>query len=217
MTTAAYDPGMRRFRRHRLTGSTRRLLVAAILGGLAAAVAATAASGSAAAGDVSLNLGLSLPTLNASLPPIPSLLPLPTATPPLPTSLANGSVPGLCPPLCSPTPGTGNLPNPSGNKVPANIRTTAPGGSTSGSQPGASSFSGSGQGFASTAGTVGAQQSVGLAVAPPPPVDQLTPLAGISFGKAPYLWPLFLLLDVIAAGAVVLLVRRTWSQNRGAD
>jgi hypothetical protein len=48
-------------------------------------------------------------------------------------------------------------------------------------------------------------------------VDQLTPLAGISFGQAPYLWPLFLLLDAIAAGAVVLLVRRTWSPNSGVD
>jgi hypothetical protein len=44
-----------------------------------------------------------------------------------------------------------------------------------------------------------------------PPVEQLTPLAGISFGQAPYLWPLFVLLDVVAAGAVLLAVRKTWS------
>jgi hypothetical protein len=58
---------------------------------------------------------------------------------------------------------------------------------------------------------------VGLAVSPPPPVEQLTPLAGISFGQAPYLWPLFILLDLAAVGAVVVLVRRTWSPTSGAD
>jgi len=42
-------------------------------------------------------------------------------------------------------------------------------------------------------------------------IEQLTPLAGISFGQAPYLWPLFLLLDVIAAGAVILAIRKSWS------
>jgi hypothetical protein len=48
-------------------------------------------------------------------------------------------------------------------------------------------------------------------------VEQLTPLAGISFGQAPYLWPLFLLLDVIAAGVAVVVVRRTLSATHGAD
>lgn len=45
----------------------------------------------------------------------------------------------------------------------------------------------------------------------------LTPLAGISFGHAPYLWPLFLILDLIAAAAVVPDVRRTMSATPGAD
>jgi hypothetical protein len=44
----------------------------------------------------------------------------------------------------------------------------------------------------------------------------LTPGGGISFGKAPYLWPLFVLLDVIAAAAVVIAVRKSWSKT-GVD
>jgi hypothetical protein len=43
----------------------------------------------------------------------------------------------------------------------------------------------------------------------------LTPLAGISFGRAPYLWPLLVLLDVLAAGAVILAVRKRWSKTGG--
>ncbi len=76
---------------------------------------------------------------------------------------------------------------------------------------------GGGAGQSSAGSTVSAPPALGLSVTPPPPVDQLTPLAGISFGQAPYVWPLFVLLDVIAAAAVVLLVRRTWSPNSGAD
>ena len=58
-----------------------------------------------------------------------------------------------------------------------------------------------GGGASSAASTLGSAPSAGLSVTAPPPVDQLTPLAGISFGQAPYLWPLFLLLDLIAAGS----------------
>ena len=217
MRSAAYDPGMRRPRPHRLTGSVRRLLAAAALGVLAAAVAVTATSGPASAAGINLNL-------NGPLSGVPSLLPLPSPTPPAPptapATLPNaGSVPNLCPPNCVSTPNTNNGNN---NKAPGNIRTGPAGGGTSRSSSGtASPFgsgSGSGSGSASSAtSTVTPPQSLGLSIAPPPPVDQLTPLAGISFGQAPYLWPLFLLLDAIAAGAVVLLVRRTWSPNSGVD
>lgn len=37
--------------------------------------------------------------------------------------------------------------------------------------------------------------------------------SGINFGKAPFLWPLFLGLDVLGAGAVVLALRKTWSRS----
>lgn len=59
--------------------------------------------------------------------------------------------------------------------------------------------------------------SAGLQLSPPPPVEQLSPLAGIFFGQAPYLWPLFVILDVAAAAAVAVVVRRTWSRNGRAN
>ena len=37
--------------------------------------------------------------------------------------------------------------------------------------------------------------------------------SGINFGKAPFLWPLFLGLDVLGAAAVVLALRKTWSRS----
>lgn len=49
----------------------------------------------------------------------------------------------------------------------------------------------------------------------PPPVSSInlpTATSGINFGKAPFLWPLFLGLDVLGAGAVVLALRKTWSR-----
>jgi hypothetical protein len=72
-------------------------------------------------------------------------------------------------------------------------------------------------GGSASRGTAGVPRSVGLSVSPPPPVEELTPLAGISFGKAPYLWPLLVLLDLLTAAAVVLLVRRTWSTASHTD
>jgi hypothetical protein len=55
-----------------------------------------------------------------------------------------------------------------------------------------------------------------ITLAQPVAVEPLTPLGGISFGQAPYLWPLFVLLDLIAAGAVVIAVRKSWSKT-GVD
>lgn len=47
---------------------------------------------------------------------------------------------------------------------------------------------------------------------PPPSITLPTATSGINFGKAPFLWPLFLGLDVLGAGAVVLALRKTWSK-----
>ena len=53
----------------------------------------------------------------------------------------------------------------------------------------------------------------GSLVQPPPSSINLpTATSGINFGKAPFLWPLFLGLDVLGAGAVVLALRKTWSR-----
>ncbi len=215
---------MRRPRPHRLTGSVRRLLAAALLAGLAAAFAVTSATRPVSAAGLGLNLNVGLGALNLNLPGLPSLLPTPNPPPPPSTSTpglpGGASLPVVCPPSCA----TGAGPTNGGtSKRPANARSGAPSnpsGSSSGggSSPFGSSQFGSSLGSAGTAtSTVSVQQSAGLAVSPPPPVEQLTPLAGISFGQAPYLWPLFILLDVIAAAAVVLLVRRTWSPTSGAD
>ena len=131
----------------------------------------------------------------------------------------DGPVPPLCPPACvtTPTNGTGGT-GPGTNTIPGTGRAGSSSGPTSRSSLSTGSGVGVGTGAASSAGsTLGSPQSVGLSVTAPPPVAQLTPLAGISFGQAPYLWPLILILDLIAAGAVALLVRRTWSPTSGAD
>jgi hypothetical protein len=38
----------------------------------------------------------------------------------------------------------------------------------------------------------------------------LSPVAGISFGQAPFLWPLFVGLDVAALVMLCLVIKRTW-------
>jgi hypothetical protein len=205
---------MRRPRPHRLTGSVRRLLAAAVLAGLAATIAVTLTARPVNANGLDVNLNLGPGSINLGLP-LPSLLPTPTATPvppPTPTLPGGASLPVLCPPNCT----NNSQPGPQGNNG-----NTTPGTTTSGSSPGqsggGSSAFGSSAGAGSATSTVSVPQSVGLAVSPPPPVEQLTPLAGISFGQAPYLWPLFILLDVAAAAAVVVLVRRTWSPTSAGD
>jgi hypothetical protein len=55
-------------------------------------------------------------------------------------------------------------------------------------------------------------QSGSLTVPPPPSITLPSATSGINFGKAPFLWPLFLGLDVLGAGAVVLALRKTWSR-----
>jgi hypothetical protein len=40
----------------------------------------------------------------------------------------------------------------------------------------------------------------------------LSPVAGISFGQAPFLWPLFVGLDVAALVVLGLVLKRIWSK-----
>lgn len=54
--------------------------------------------------------------------------------------------------------------------------------------------------------------SPSLVQPPPSSITLPTATSGINFGKAPFLWPLFLALDVLGAGAVVLALRKTWSK-----
>ncbi len=59
----------------------------------------------------------------------------------------------------------------------------------------------------------GVTAGTGSLVQPPPSSITLpTATSGINFGKAPFLWPLFLGLDVLGAAAVVLALRKTWSR-----
>ncbi len=203
------------------------MLAAAVLGGLAAAVAATA-SGPASAADLNVTLNLGSNNLSGlpSLPSLPPLPGLPTATPTPPSTSpglnSRGSVPPLCPPTttCPSTPNNGTTGTTTGTtKTPGNTGSASRSAPTSSSSFVTASGVGVGGGAAtSSAGTtLGSPEAAGLSMTGPPPVAELTPLAGISFGRAPYLWPLFLLLDLIAAGAVVVLVRRTWSATSGAD
>jgi hypothetical protein len=215
---------MRRRRSHRPGRVTARVIAAgslALIAGAAAIVTASAStitvgpisvSGSPTAqpdlGSTGL-IGISgLPAI--SLPPaLGGGTPTP---PPVPSSVGGVTVP--CVTSCTPSSPHGGNTNPTnggGNQTSAQGAGGTPGTSTTGSGSGGTSRTGSG-GIA----TAGSSGHNGLNGNPPPPVEQLTPLAGINFGQAPYLWPLFLLLDVIAAGAVVLVVRKTWS-TAGAD
>jgi hypothetical protein len=186
--------------------SIRRLIAAAVLATCCSAAVITVAS----AAGLSLNLGLGT---KLGLPPLgPSALPtLPGASP----------TPSLCVTNCAPAPpgshttgqspgsGTGTTTGPGAPKGP---------GSWSSSSSAVAQGRAASQSAPAALSTVGSPHSAtGLSLAGPPPVEQLTPLAGISFGEAPYLWPIFALLDVIAAAAVVLVVRKTWSRAPGAD
>jgi hypothetical protein len=217
---------MRRRRSHRPGRVTARVIAAAalaLIAGAAAIVTAsavtitvgpTAVGGSPTAQPGSGSTGLIgiswLPVISGILPPA---LGAGTPTPP-PVPGSVGGVTAPCVTSCTPSSPDGGNTHPTnggGNQTSAQGAGGTPGTSTTGSGSGGTSGTGSG----GTATTVSSGQN-GLNMSPPPPVVQLTPLAGINFGQAPYLWPLFLLLDVIAAGAVVLVVRKTWS-TPGAD
>ncbi len=148
------------------------------------------------------------PTLSVSSP----TLPIPHPSPPLP-SLPGGPTPSLCAANCSPSP-TGGGDAGAGPDGPSGASTGTGGGGASATRPGSPAASATSDAVAASA-TVG--PPLGLAFAAPVLVEQLTPLAGISFGKAPYLWPLFLLLDALAGAAVVLAVRRSRARHPGPD
>src|SRR5437588_1847487 len=52
--------------------------------------------------------------------------------------------------------------------------------------------------------------TAGIDPAAPAALALTSPGAGLSFGKAPYLWPLFIGLDVLAIAAAVFVLRKTW-------
>jgi hypothetical protein len=174
------------------------------------------------------------PTPIPTLPPFPTLPPTPTPTSPPPSpTLPLPSVPLPSVPITgTPQPTVpvllgGGVPpslNGGGPVNPGSTLTGPTGGQGTASQGNGANSSGPLPRFdafaapnSSATSTLAAPPSIGLSLSPPPPVEQLTPLAGISFGQAPYLWPLFLLLDVIAAGVAVVVVRRTLSATHGAD
>ena len=195
-----------------------------MLGALAIAVAVTAATAPAAASGLGVLVShdavrLSIPSLGL---PTLSALPIPTATGPTtqPTSLpSTGVVPGLCPPSCASTPRPATSVTGGSPAAPGSGQTRSAGSGGSRTSPAtASNVSGGDSRAPSASSALGVARSLGLSLSAPPPVDRLTPLAGISFGQAPYLWPLFLMLDVLAAVVVVFLVRRTTrSSASGAD
>jgi hypothetical protein len=211
--------GMRRYRLQRGGGVIPRAAAAALLAVLAAFSAVTVAGASSLFVDLSLPgvSGLAATIGIDGLPINPFATPTPTPASALPTpTLPAPSLAVPCPPSCAPSPTSAPATNPGsapgstggGGQTPTGQRgTTGPGGTAA--RPGGPTPAAAATGIAASV--------VGLNVSPPPPVEQLTPLAGISFGQAPYLWPLFLLLDVVAAVAVVLVVRKTWSAPAGPD
>lgn len=194
-------------------------------GGLATVASAAAGPGNPAPALGGVPVVGGLPQLpQTPLPTLPVLAPGPSGcvvlclpTPP-PTTPPTLPIPPVCVTAC--VPANGGTPNPGGG-------TPAPGTQTGGGQapassspaavvPGPASSGGGGTrpGAGLGAAHGGAAPLGGLDLAQPAPVEQLTPLAGISFGQAPYVWPLFLILDVFAAAAVAIAVRKTWSTSR---
>ena len=215
----------------RLTRSRPRLLPRTLVAGLALAAglslgAATSVDAAAVGGLRSLatptlpvptptmplptpTLPLPTPTLPLPTPTLPlptPTLPLPTPTLPAPSSPAGGSPSPGCAVGCSPAPVAGRTP--AAGALGASLPPLRPSGS-------ADSFARIAAAASTTVTSPGT--SADLATLPPPLVEPLTPLAGISFAHAPYLWPLFLLLDVLTALVVVLVVRRTRSSTPPAD
>lgn len=143
-------------------------------------------------GPLSTPAFLGLPAL-PSLPIPTSGLPIlnPTATPCLVNCAPPTDNPGLSTSTPAPSAGTPQ-PDPG-----AAISPGAAGGAAGGSS--------GGRGSSSSAG--------GLNIGPPPSVLAIGPGTAISFGKAPFLWPLFAALDILGLAAVVTVVRKTWSRS----
>ncbi|MHB8718302.1 MAG: hypothetical protein ACYDAC_05360 [Candidatus Dormibacteria bacterium] len=147
---------------------------------------------------------------------------LPTPTPSLPPATALPTqIAGICLSTapCSPSPSGGgtNTPPPTqslggggGNTPPGGggTRTAVPSSLTTGA-------------LASDGSNVINATSAGASFGSiheilPPAVTTIGQVPGISFGQAPYLWPLFVMLDLVAAAAVIVVVRRTWSSSSAA-
>jgi len=202
----------------------RRLALNAAGGALLFAVAGIGHATSASAltlpaiGGSGSGTQVNVPSL--AIPAVPGVG-VPTATPTLPSL----TLPSLCPPLC-----VGPTPPPcvvDCGPFPCLVNCTPAPCTTCGT-------TGSGQTSAGTTATgtdpaLGGAQRVSrgvplghgsgdptLTVAAVPPVLTLAPGNALSFGNAPFLWPLIAGLDVLAAGAVVMVVRKTWSK-RPAD
>lgn len=158
-----------------------------------------------------------LPSSSAlpSLAPLTVAAPLPTLTPlpsysPLPI-YSSVPIAGVCFVACTaPAPAPKTTTNPPNTESPLAIRPTV--------TSAANAAAGSGTSLDAfpeavpLSGDAGSSAGIGgLHDTPPLPVQTLSAVPGISFGQAPYLWPLFLLLDMAAAGAVVVVVRKTWS------
>jgi hypothetical protein len=152
---------------------------------------------------------------------LPTSLPLPTATPTVSLPVSTSGLPVL-----------GGSPCVQGVTCP----TQDPGGDKNGNNNGNNNQSGRQSGSGATSPTaaatltavasptasvsrIGARTNPGstaaaLNIGPPPSVLAIGPASSLSFGKAPFLWPLFAVLDAMGLGAVVWVVRRTWSRSR---
>lgn len=166
------------------------------LGGLNGLLGGLLGGSSVKSGSNSGNGGLiNLPTPPISLPPV-----LPSNTVPCVTKCSTPQ----CQTNCSP-----DGPKPPGG--PSRPSGPAPhhGGSSPSRGAGSAAGGGGGAGLPSPPSTPSA---TGITVQAPPAIVQLSPIAGISFGRAPFLWPLFVGLDILGLVAVALVLRRTWAR-----
>lgn len=185
-------------------------------------------AGSGAILSITFGFGAAVVTQAAGTPGVqvslPSL-PIPTPIPSLPVSTSGlPLLGGPTPPVCIENvtcPATGDK-NPDDNNDGNNQNTrtaTGPSNPAGASAPVAAASADPSAGAASAALTrlhAGVRRetiSTGLNLGPPPSVLALGPASSISFGKAPFLWPLFAGLDVLGLGAVVWVVRKTWSRS----
>jgi hypothetical protein len=166
-----------------------------------------------------------VPLRSTSSGPLGGLLPsssaLPSASLPVSTSglPVLGGTPTVCvpnvtctsPPPTSPGDNGGNGGNgdngkgtPTGSATPASQAATATASAAATATP-AGSRIGAGQHHGSGGS--------GLNLGPPPSVLAIGPASSLSFGKAPFLWPVFAVLDALGLGGVVWVVRKTWSRT----
>jgi len=81
--------------------------------------------------------------------------------------------------------------------------------------PGGGNNNGGGSGFGfggGAADSAAGGTAASLDLAAPSAIALTSPGSGLSFGKAPFLWPLFIGLDVLAMAGVAFVLRKTWSK-----